>query len=414
MDRFEIHTNFTGTVKKVYAFDLGALADPANLDVLRKLFTQPEALRPDQTAVGITEAASALFGQLADGLRGRGIPAADAAHFVMKLIFCLFAEDIGLLPNRLFTTLVGKCKDDPKRLARLLKDLFEAMSTGGDFGADTIDYFNGGLFADAAAVELRRDEIERVIELSRYDWSQVEPSIFGTLFERTLDPDKRAQIGAHYTSKQDILMLVEPVLMAPLRREWATIRGQCDALWSDIQAGRDAGSRIPSRPDGPRDSDPGGTGKDSRGSACEKGFSHEPSPASSKGEGDCRPEACATLRDRIAAAARKLNELRENWLNPKNPDGSPAMTETQLKKRTLTNLYNDRPTWLELAHLELDRAVLAAYGWPEEWAERLQPKRDARGKVNPILGVADPATEQEVLARLLALNLATSEAEKKR
>lgn len=67
--------------------------------------------------------------------------------------------------------------------------------------------------------------------------------------------------------------------------------------------------------------------------------------------------------------------------------------------------YNERPTWLELAHLELDRAVLAAYGWPEEWAEKLQPNRDKAGKVNPILGCADPNTEQDLLARLLALNL---------
>jgi hypothetical protein len=120
------------------------------------------------------------------------------------------------------------------------------------------------------------------------------------------------------------------------------------------------------------------------------------------------------LRNRIAAAAVKLNDLRENWLNPKNPDGSPAMTETQLKKRTLTNLYNDRPTWPEPAHLELDRAVLTAYGWPEDWAEKLQPKRDEKGKVNPILGVADPATEQEVLACLPALNLTMSEPGRKR
>ena len=76
----------------------------------------------------------------------------------------------------------------------------------------------------------------------------------------------------------------------------------------------------------------------------------------------------------------------------------------------MTNLYNDRPTWLELAHLDLDRAVLAAYGWPEEWAEKLQPKRDKKGKVNPILGVADPAIEQEVLAHLLALNLESAAA----
>ena len=116
----------------------------------------------------------------------------------------------------------------------------------------------------------------------------------------------------------------------------------------------------------------------------------------------------ARLRERMAGAALKLNELRENWLNPKHPDGSPALSEAQLKKRTLTHLYNERPTWLELAHLDLDRAVLAAYGWPSEWAEALQPKRDAQGKVNPILGVTDPAIEQEVLSRLLALNMELS------
>jgi hypothetical protein len=307
MDRFEIHTNFTGTVKKVYAFDLAGLANPANLYVLRKLFTEPEALRPDQTAVGITEAASALFGQLADGLRGRGIAAADAAHFVIKLVFCLFAEDIGLLPSRLFTTLVGKCKDEPKRLAKLLKDLFETMSAGGDFGADTIDYFNGGLFADAAVIELRGDEIERVIELSRYDWSQVEPSIFGTLFERTLDPDKRAQIGAHYTSKEDILTLVEPVLMAPLRREWAAIRERCDALWAGIQHSPPPSKGDRTRGEGDRTAVPlhnGGPG----GVEPEEG---PPSPSSSSRcsspsvEGPAQGRA---RRSRSTQAARKKHD----------------------------------------------------------------------------------------------------------
>jgi hypothetical protein len=116
------------------------------------------------------------------------------------------------------------------------------------------------------------------------------------------------------------------------------------------------------------------------------------------------------LHKTIAEAAKKLCELRENWLDPTFAGGGPMLTETQLKKHTLTNLYNERPTWLELAHLELDRAVLAAYGWPEGWAEGLQPKRDAKGKVNPILGVVDPAVEQEVLSGLLEFNLRMSAA----
>ncbi|MFH1108381.1 MAG: DNA methyltransferase [Planctomycetota bacterium] len=235
LDRIEIHTNFTGTVTKVYAFDLQGLSEPANLEVLDKLFTDPNSLRPDQTAVGVTEAAAGQFGQLADGLRQRGVPAGKAAHFLMKLMFCFFAEDVGLLPKDLFSGLLTKCQSDPKRLSKLLRDLFAAMMKGGDFGADTIAHFNGGLFADADVVDLRTHEIEQLITVAGFDWSGVEPSVFGTLFERTLDPDKRAQIGAQYTSKVDILTLVEPVLMKPLRREWASVREKCDELWAGVQ-----------------------------------------------------------------------------------------------------------------------------------------------------------------------------------
>ena len=60
------------------------------------------------------------------------------------------------------------------------------------------------------------------------DWGAIEPSIFGTLFERSLDPDKRSQLGAHYTSKEDILLIVEPVLMAPLRRRWAEVKAEAE------------------------------------------------------------------------------------------------------------------------------------------------------------------------------------------
>jgi restriction-modification enzyme MmeI-like protein len=80
LDRFEIHTNFTGTVKRVYAFNLAGLAEPENLDVLRALFTNPESLRPGQTTEGVTAQAAELIGQIADGMRMRGIPAHDAAR----------------------------------------------------------------------------------------------------------------------------------------------------------------------------------------------------------------------------------------------------------------------------------------------------------------------------------------------
>lgn len=236
LDRFEIHTNFTGTPKRVYAFNLEGLAEPGNLDKLRRLFTEPESLKPGQTTQGITEDVANRFGKVADSMRDRGIPAPQAAHFLMKLMFCMFAEDIRLLPERLFSKLLENAGRDPARLSKLLRSLFEAMAHGGDFGADTILHFNGGLFADADVVDLTWSEVDEVVVANKdNNWADVEPSIFGTLFERTLDPAKRSQIGAHYTSREDILTLLEPVVMAPLRREWAEILARCEELWPQIQ-----------------------------------------------------------------------------------------------------------------------------------------------------------------------------------
>jgi len=235
LDRFEIHTNFTGTAKKVYAFDLDGLAEPANLDVLRKVFTDPDSLKPGKTAEVITREAAERIGQIADSMYRRNIPAPRAAHFLMKLMFCMFAEDIGLLPEKLFTRILTNSKHDPPRLANQLHNLFEAMAHGGDFGAETVLHFNGGLFADADVIEPTISEIQHLSDSNIHNWADVEPSIFGTLFERTLDPAKRSQIGAHYTSREDILTLLEPVVMAPLRTEWADVRAQCDALWPKIQ-----------------------------------------------------------------------------------------------------------------------------------------------------------------------------------
>ena len=235
LDRFEIHTNFTGTVKKVYAFNLDGLPEPANLDALRRVFTDPESLKPGKTAEVITREAAERIGQIADSMYTRKIPAPRAAHFLMKLMFCMFAEDIGLLPEKLFSRILANSKHDPPRLAKQLTSLFTAMAHGGDFGAETVLHFNGGLFADADVIEPTVTEIQHLSDANIHNWADVEPSVFGTLFERTLDPAKRSQIGAHYTSREDILTLLEPVVMSPLRKEWAGVREKCDALWPKIQ-----------------------------------------------------------------------------------------------------------------------------------------------------------------------------------
>jgi hypothetical protein len=104
------------------------------------------------------------------------------------------------------------------------------MAVGGGYGPHTIKYFNGDLFADVEVLELNEAELMNLRWVTLMDWSGIDASVFGTLFERALDPGKREQLGAHYTSREDIEMLVEPVVAAPLRREWHDARARVEGL----------------------------------------------------------------------------------------------------------------------------------------------------------------------------------------
>ncbi len=234
IERFEVHTNFTNSTKKVYSFTNDELSEPENLRVLRALFDAPDSLAPETTSEGVTEEAARGFALLADGMRSRGVDPERASHFLNKLLFCLFAEDVGLLPEGLFTRIISRTRRDPERFAQYAGQLFEAMSKGGDFLLEDIRYFNGGLFAEAETFPLTSSELKTLSDVARLDWGSVEPAIFGTLFERSLDPSQRARLGAHYTSREDILTIVEPVLMAPLRREWKSVQEESDRLFESL------------------------------------------------------------------------------------------------------------------------------------------------------------------------------------
>jgi type II restriction/modification system DNA methylase subunit YeeA len=239
LDRFEVHTNYTNTQKQVYAFELADLipnqptptCELPPLDVLRAVFTDPACLKPGQTTAEVTEGAAAQFSKLAENLRSRGVPSERAAHFLMRLLFCLFSEDIGLLPDKLFSRLVENNFQRPDDFTKKLRQLFAAMAgEHGSFGEHDIAYFDGGLFSDDEAYDLTRDDLAVLALAAQLDWSSIEPAIFGTLFERSLDPDKRSQLGAHYTSESDIRLIVEPVLMDPLRRRWVEVRHKAEAI----------------------------------------------------------------------------------------------------------------------------------------------------------------------------------------
>ena len=230
LDRIVVRTNFTKTVSVAHEIPLERLGEPRSLEILRAVFFDPEKLRPGKTSVAITQEAAQHFADMAESMRKRGLDSAEVAHFLDRVVLCLFAEDIGLLPNQIFTRITEKSGGDPAKFARFIAQLFEAMAKGGEFGLETILHFNGNLFDGATVPDLTADEVTRITASARLDWSSVEPSIFGTLFERGLDPAKRSQLGAHFTGKEDIDVLVDAVVMQPLRREWDETKQIVEAL----------------------------------------------------------------------------------------------------------------------------------------------------------------------------------------
>jgi hypothetical protein len=255
-DRYIIKTNFNGTVQEVHEFTNDQIDRPDNLRILRALFTDPEFLKPQRTTAQVTKTLAEKFAQVAVSLQKReSAEYADArtreefrveqkknlriARFLNRLVFCFFAEDTGLLPKNLFSEIAKIGLENKDRFIETLQQLFRVMAKGGNFGKDKIRYFNGHLFEDSTVFDLSDDERRILAEASEADWQFVEPSIMGTLFARGLDPDQRAALGAQYTSREDIVTIVEPVLMAPLRREWARIKGELAPLF-----GRDALPRV--------------------------------------------------------------------------------------------------------------------------------------------------------------------------
>ena len=238
MDRIEVHTNFTDTRPTVHSLTLEDLAAGGDktaeaLRILRAVMSEPQALRPRQTPDEVTEAAASRFAEIARSMQQRGHEPEPVAHFLNRVLFCLFAEDVGLLPKQLVTNMITARSDDPQAFTEGLTEVFRRMSdreASRFFGNDRIEWFNGGLFDDDSALEFTRAELRTVAEASTLDWSQVEPAILGTLFERGLDPDKRGQLGAHYTDREKILMVVEPVVMTPLKREFEAMQDRVDGL----------------------------------------------------------------------------------------------------------------------------------------------------------------------------------------
>ena len=245
---FRIHTNFNNAPRETYSFGIESLDQPVILEQLRNVFWKPEALRPEKTVERITKQTAGKLAEIAhlaiirnkkhaeqNGLPTEGI-AQSVARYLDRIVFCLFAEDIGLLGEGVFTEIVTRYSHSPRNFAAQTAELFQKMSDGGFFGITAIPHFNGSLFVNEPVIELSARELEAVKDAARLDWKDVDPSIFGTLFEHGLKTDERALLGAHYTGRSDIETLVEPVILSPLRHEWASIEAALEQIESEIDA----------------------------------------------------------------------------------------------------------------------------------------------------------------------------------
>lgn len=148
----------------------------------------------------------------------RGVDRALAQRFVLQMLMALFAQDIGLIERYFVTRVLADCSDTQSTYD-LLGGLFEAMNkpknSGGRFKA--IPYFNGGLFAQPAQLELEPNEVELLQKAAEFNWSNVRPEIFGTIFEHSLGKAARHASGAHFTNAADIMKIVGPTIVEPWR-----------------------------------------------------------------------------------------------------------------------------------------------------------------------------------------------------
>lgn len=215
---------------RVYDFE-AQMDEPVDLVKLTELpdrwtalaFLYPGAPTPSfgNARVPVTIQAAESMADLFHRLVKRGVERPHAQRYILQMLVCFIAEDIGLLPKDCVTLLLESCETSADTFD-LINGLFAAMNSpkpaqGGRF--KDVRYFNGGLFASSAAVELTDTELVKIREISKQDWRKVQPEIFGTLFEASSNQAERRAFGQHFTHPADIMKIIGPTISAP----WAEL-----------------------------------------------------------------------------------------------------------------------------------------------------------------------------------------------
>jgi hypothetical protein len=230
---FEVYADFSGSGRayshfpdrKGFRVRLEDLRDAKIVKRLKAIWTEPLSLDPTRESARVTRQIAERLAEVSKRLEKKH-PAEEVAHFLMRCIFTMFAEDVDLLPRGRFTALLKDQLDHPESFAPMLQSLWKSMDAPeyenrfyAGFGLH-LRHFNGSLFKNAKAFPLGREEIGELLAASSHDWRYVEPAIFGTLVEQALEPGERRKLGAHYTPRSYVERLVEVTVMEPLRADW--------------------------------------------------------------------------------------------------------------------------------------------------------------------------------------------------
>jgi hypothetical protein len=220
-----------GGVNAARRIDLRTLWQrPDEIEFLRAVWENPESLNPAVRGRVVTREVAERLAKLSASLEGRGMDGERVARFLIRCVFTMFAEDVELLQGKPFQQIIEENRDDPEEFRLAMEDLWQKMDRGERFGAKKLLRFNGHFFRDPEALELTPADLSVLADAARADWRQVEPTIFGTLLTRALDPKERHRLGAEFTPREYVERVVRQTVDVPLRERWAPVQAHAAEL----------------------------------------------------------------------------------------------------------------------------------------------------------------------------------------
>ncbi|MCL2823559.1 MAG: hypothetical protein FWD57_06170, partial [Polyangiaceae bacterium] len=222
-----------------HRIELEDLLKPEIRELFRTIWTHPMSLDPSLRAAKVTEDVAGHLANLARMLEDDGHNSGAISQFLMRCIFTMFAEDVGVLPSRCFTKIIEESLANPKMYLSLVRDLWESMIEGrlSTTLRQELMRFNESIFANPEVLPMQHEHLLILLKAAASDWREVEPAIFGTLLERALDPKERHKLGAHYTPRAYVERLIIPTLMEPLQKQWKIAQaGATDCLRNGNEA----------------------------------------------------------------------------------------------------------------------------------------------------------------------------------